>query len=395
MATREEKHATRGRAHLLFEMLRGELITDGWRSEEVRESLDLCLACKGCKGDCPVHVDMATYKAEFLSHYYKRRLRPRHAYAFGLVHEWAKVGTRFPRLSNAFTTFPLVSRVAKWAMDVAPQRTVPQFARERFTKSFARRQPSTPSARTPGAPHRVMLWPDTFNDHFFPEALTAAAESLEKLGCEVVLPPSGLCCGRPLYDFGMLDRAKHRLEEILDSLGSEIEAGTPIVGLEPSCISVFRDELGNLFPRREDARRLARQTLMFGEFVAQRLDAGAALPTLDRRAVVHAHCHHKAIMKTAGEKRVLDALGLDQQWPESGCCGMAGAFGFTSEHYDVSMAIGERALLPAVRAAEQDTLIIADGFSCREQIAQSTRRRAKTLAEVVHMALTQEQRASR
>jgi FAD/FMN-containing dehydrogenase/Fe-S oxidoreductase len=384
MATREEKHATRGRTHLLFEMLRGELVDEGWKSEEVKESLDLCLACKGCKGECPVHVDVATYKAEFLSHYYEHHARPRNAYAFGLIHRWAALGTRLPRLTNAATHLPLVSRAAKWAMGMSPHRSVPKFATTRFTRQYASRRRTAPPI---GTPQRVLLWPDTFNNHFFPKALSAAVDVLESVGCTIALPPEGLCCGRPLYDFGMLDHAKHQLREIMGRLSDEIAAGTPIIGLEPSCVSVFRDELVNLFPRDENARRLHDQVVMFGDFLGQRLDAGAKIPTLHKRALVHAHCHHKAVLGVTGEQKVVRALGLEAQWPQSGCCGMAGAFGFEKEHYDVSMAIGERVLLPAVRDADRETLIVADGFSCREQIAQSTKRRALHLAEVVQLAL--------
>ena len=385
MVTREEQHATRGRAHLLFEMLRGELVEDGWKSEKVKGALDLCLACKGCKGECPVHVDMATYKAEFLSHYYEHHRRPRHAYAFGLIHRWAAIGTRTPRLVNTVMRLPLVSRAAKWAMGMAPERRMPQFATTRFTRSYRPRVQSEASSQ--GAPGRVLLWPDTFNNHFFPETLAAAVEALEAAGCTVALPPEGLCCGRPLYDFGMLDQAKRQLREILDRLRGEIAAGTPIVALEPSCASVFRDELVNLFPREENARRLRDQVVMFSDFVATRLDGGTTLPTLPRKAIVHAHCHHKAVLGTDAEHRVLRALGVDYEWLDSGCCGMAGAFGFEREHYDVAMAVGERVLLPAVRAAPAETLLIADGFSCREQIAQSTDRRAMHLAQVAQLAL--------
>jgi Fe-S oxidoreductase len=236
----------------------------------------------------------------------------------------------------------------------------------------------------------VILWPDTFNEHFFPAALASAAEVLEAVGCTVTLPPSGLCCGRPLYDFGMLDQARKQLTEILRKLHDEIAAGTPIVALEPSCASVFRDELVNLFPDRDDARRLRDQVVTFGDYLARRLDDGATLPKLNVRALVHAHCHHKAVLKVDGERKVLDALGIEQTWPQSGCCGMAGAFGFERDHYDVSMQIGERVLLPAVRDADEGTLVIADGFSCREQIAQSTKRRALHLAEVAQLALHQD-----
>jgi Fe-S oxidoreductase len=234
---------------------------------------------------------------------------------------------------------------------------------------------------------RVLLWPDTFNDHFFPGTLAAAAEVLQHAGYEVVLPPDGLCCGRPLYDFGMLDRAKDYLRRVLRALRDEIGRGTPLVGLEPSCVSVFRDELGNLFPRDEDAKRLGAQAMTLGELLGDRCDDGWRPPALEAGALLHGHCHHKAIMKLDGERAVLHAMGLEVAAPETGCCGMAGAFGFEREHYDVSIAVGERVLLPAVRQAGRETLIVADGFSCREQVAQTTDRRALHLAEVLQLAL--------
>jgi Fe-S oxidoreductase len=375
MVTREERHSTRGRARLLFEMLQGEVIR-GWRSEPVKEALDLCLACKGCKSECPVNVDMATYKAEFLSHYYAGRRRPAAAYAMGLVHWWVRLAAHAPGLANALTQTPLLAAVAKAAVGIAPRRRIPALAPETFVAWFARREPR------PGSGRPVLLWPDTFNNHFHPETARAAVHVLETLGYRVLVPRRRLCCGRPLYDYGMLDTARGMLRRILDGLRPEIAAGLPIVGLEPSCVAVFRDELLNLFPTDEDARRLSRQTFMLGEFLAEH-----ELPAVRGRALVHGHCHHKAVIGFDSEAAVLTRLGLDVEVLDSGCCGMAGSFGFERAHYDVSMKVGERVLLPAVRAAAPDTTIIADGFSCREQIVQATGRRAWHLAEVVAAAL--------
>jgi Fe-S oxidoreductase len=263
---------------------------------------------------------------------------------------------------------------------MAPQRRIPAFAPQTFKDWFRRRGP-----RNRGRPP-VILWPDTFNNHFFPQTLAAAVEVLENAGVQVTVPEKDLCCGRPLYDFGMLKLAKHQLRQILDALRPDIEAGVPVIGLEPSCVSVFRDELHNLFPTDLDAQRLRHQTVTLGEYLSNR-DSGYQPPTLHRKALVHGHCHHKAIMGLGGEDKLLHALGLDYEVLQSGCCGMAGSFGFEDGKYDLSRAIGERVLLPAVRNADADTLIIADGFSCREQIAQETERRALHLAEVVQLAL--------
>jgi Fe-S oxidoreductase len=382
MALREEKHATRGRAHMLFEMLRGEAVTEGWKSESVKESLDLCLACKGCKHDCPVNVDMATYKAEFLSHYYDGRLRPRHAYAFGLIDRWSRLAMVAPELVNFVTQTPGLSAAAKRVAGMAPERRIPRFAPRSFTSWFHEREP----ARDRGTVDRVILWPDTFNNYFFPSTLSAAVEVLESAGVQVTIPTEPLCCGRPLYDFGMLDMAESRLKHILTSLHGEIEAGTPVVGLEPSCVSVFRDEMYNLFPTNQDALRLRAQTFTLGEYLSER---GGAFepPRLERHAIVHGHCHQKSVLTMDGDAKMLDALGVDYDLLDSGCCGMAGSFGFEEDKYELSQEIGERVLLPAVRDASDETLVIADGFSCREQIAQATGRRAMHLAEVLQLAL--------
>lgn len=379
MVTREEKHSTRGRARMLFEMLQGEVIHDGWHSREVLESLDLCLACKGCQSDCPMHVDMATYKAEFLSHYYARRLRPRHAYAMGLIHVWARVAAKMPRLVNFVGAAPLAKNIVKWLGGISQKRAMPRFAVETFREWWLKREQRGPS----GPP--VVLWVDTFNNYFHPQILRAAAEVLEAAGHRVIVPEEKLCCGRPLYDFGMLDYAKSLLGKILISLRKEIRAEIPIVGLEPSCVSVFRDELKRLFPFDEDADRLAQRVVTFGEFFTKYSDFH--FPKLHQRALVHGHCHDKAVMKMDGTQEFLKHLGLEFKLLDSGCCGMAGSFGFEAEHYEVSVRCGERILLPAVRGADEQTLLIADGFSCREQIEQLAHRRALHTAEVAAKAL--------
>ncbi|HEU5368086.1 MAG TPA: FAD-linked oxidase C-terminal domain-containing protein, partial [Ktedonobacterales bacterium] len=382
MVTREEADTTRGRAHLLFEMLQGNPLKGGWRNEAAREALDLCLACKGCKGDCPVNVDMATYKAEFLSHYYQGRLRPLTGYSMGLIYWWSRLASRLPGVANILTQTPVLSSLAKRLAGVAPARQMPAFATQTFKRWFRQHDQT---ADTKNAAPRVMLWADTFNNFFHPETAQAAVEVLEAAGFQVVVPETSLCCGRPLYDYGFLDLAEKLLRDILDTLRPQIEAGMPVVVLEPSCAAVFRDELRNLFPQDAEAQRLTSQTFLLSEFLEQKAP-GYALPQLKRRALVHGHCHHKAIMKMHAEQAVLQKMGLDMQIPDTGCCGMAGAFGFEKDHYEVSLKMGERVLLPAVREAERETLIIADGFSCREQIAQTTDRRALHLAQVIALA---------
>lgn len=379
MATGDEQHSTRGRARLLFEMLQGEVLTDGFRSEAVRGALDLCLSCKSCKTECPVGVDMATYKAEFLAHYYEGRRRPLRAYAFGLIDRWSALADYAPWLANVFTQIPPFSTLVKWALGVAPERRMPAFAPKSFRRGFR------PAAHARPVGPRVLLWPDTSNNYFHPEVAKAAAEVLEAAGFRVDIPRKRLCCGRPLYDHGMLTVARRRLEEILSSLREDIEAGVPIVGLEPSCVSVFRDELLNFFPADPLARKLSGQVFFLSEFLERE---GVTLPaTLNGHALVQPHCHHRASLRMDDEAAVLRKLGLDFTILDAGCCGMAGAFGFEREHHDVSMRAGERVLLPAVRAAPDDTYVVSNGFSCREQIAQATGRRVWHVAELLREAL--------
>jgi FAD/FMN-containing dehydrogenase/Fe-S oxidoreductase len=373
MVTLEEEHSTRGRAHMLFELLQGEVVDGGWKNEQVKQALDLCLACKACKSECPANVDLATYKAEFLSHYYEGKRRPLHAYAFGMIDKWAELGSLTPRIAN----FAGKASLLKEALGIAPQRQMPRLAKVSFQK-WARRQ------RVSGG--NVILWADTFNNYFRPDTSQAAYEVLTHAGFRVMVPQAHLCCGRPLYDFGLLDKAKQYLQRVLEVLAAEIDAGLPIVVLEPSCASVFRDELRNLFPDDARAERLRRQTFLLSEFLQQHAP-GYQPPRLSQKLLLHGHCHHKAIMKMTDEEALLRKAGTDLQVLDAGCCGMAGPFGFEKEKYAVSQAIGERVLLPAVRKTEPDTIIVSDGFSCREQIFQATGRHALHLAEALRHGL--------
>jgi len=383
MVTREEKHSTRGRARLLFEMMNGDVLTDGWRSEEVKDALDLCLSCKGCKHDCPVNVDMATYKAEFLSHYYAGRVRPRHAYSMGFINVWARLASIAPEIANFFSQTSGLSAVAKWMGGIAQQRAMPPFATETFKDWYFAR----PQRKTSG--QMVVLWVDTFTNYFKPERGKAAVAVLEDADYRVVVPRAHLCCGRPLYDFGMLDSAKRYLRNVLTTLQPAIEANVPVIGLEPSCTAVFRDELSEIFPANEDAKRLHDQTFYFTEFLHQQAKNWRP-PHIGGKALVHVHCHHKSVIGASDDMELLKKMGVEVSEPEKGCCGLAGSFGFEAGHYDVSMAIGEQRLLPAVRAADPDELLIADGFSCQTQIAQGAGRQAQHIAQVMASALARE-----
>ncbi|HEX3352827.1 MAG TPA: FAD-linked oxidase C-terminal domain-containing protein [Terriglobales bacterium] len=393
MVTLEEEHSTRGRAHMLFELLQGETITDGWKDKEVKKALDLCLSCKACKSECPANVDLATYKAEFLSHYYESNRRPLHAYAFGMIDRWAQLASVAPRVVNFVNRAPGLSHLLRRVLRLASQRHIPRFASTSFQRWARKQRTSMPGGtndRTSinAGDREVILWADTFNNYFHPETGRAAAEVLKHAGFRVTVPTSHLCCGRPLYDFGMIHRAKKYLQHIMRDLGSAIDAGVPIVVLEPSCASVFRDELRNLFPTDGRAMRLRNQTFLLSEFL-QHHAPGYQPPQLSGTVLLHGHCHHKALMKMEDEESLLRRMGSDLKSVDSGCCGMAGPFGFEESKFKVSQAVGERVLLPAVREAGSETFIVSDGFSCREQIQQATGRKALHLAEIMEFALRQ------
>ncbi len=380
-ATREEEHSTRGRAHLLFELLTGEELADGWRDRHVKDALDLCMSCKGCKHDCPVGVDMARYKAEFLSHWYSRRFRPAPAYSMGLLMHGARLASAAPGLANAVTHAPGISALAKRLAGVHTDRDAPRFAPVTFRHAWARRPDPRDRGGTP-----VLLWPDTFTDHFHPQTGVAAVRVLQDAGCAVTLPSRWVCCGRPLYDWGMLGHARLLLERTLRIIGAQIDAGVPVVVLEPSCASVFREELTDLLPRDHRAARLAAQTYTLAEYLDQHRPDWTP-PPVTGPVLAHGHCHDRSVLDFAAEQRLLQRAGAPVQVPATGCCGMAGAFGFEAAHYDVAQAVGEQVLLPAVRNASEQTTLIADGFSCREQIRQGTGRTPVHLADVLAAGL--------
>jgi FAD/FMN-containing dehydrogenase/Fe-S oxidoreductase len=378
MATREEKHSTRGRAHLLWEMMQGNVIKDGWRNKEVHDALELCLSCKACKTECPVNVDMATWKSEFLAHYYEGRLHPLHHYAFGFMDRWASMVAFAPSLANLPLKTPGINSVIKSLLGVAPQRTLPRFAAMNFRDQF--NKASTTFAESG---QQVLLWPDTWNNYFHPQALTSAAKVLTAAGATVQIPKRHVCCGRALYDFGFLDEARRYLLRILDEFEPQIAAGIPVVMLEPSCASVFRDELVNFFPHDERAVRLSKQTIMLSEMLT-RCPATWQPPQMPgQRILVHGHCHQKSLMTMNDEIKLLRSTGAEVDLLDSGCCGMAGPFGFEKDKFEVSQTLAERVLLPAVRAAGERDLIVSNGFSCREQIKQNTPRNAVHMAEVL------------
>jgi FAD/FMN-containing dehydrogenase/Fe-S oxidoreductase len=386
MVTRAEEHSTRGRARLLFEMIRGEVITTGWRSTEVRDALDLCLACKGCKSDCPVNVDMATYKAEFLAHHYAHRLRPAAHYSMGWLPLLAQMATRTPNLVNTLTGQPALAAILKRIGGIAPERQLPAFAEQPFTAWWRQRGDRTgPSPAAPRGP--VLLWPDTFTNAFHPGVGRAAATVLEAAGFQVLVPRQPMCCGLTWISTGQLDIARRVLTRTVRLLRAEIQAGIPLVGLEPSCTAVFRSDGPELLPGNEDLRRLSLQTKTFAEILTDRAPDWDP-PQVGGKAIIQTHCHQHAVLGTDADTQLMKRAGIDADRLGSGCCGLAGDFGFTRGHYDVSRAAGERVLLPAVRDADPATAVLADGFSCRTQIQQGdTGRVAVHLAELLADAL--------
>lgn len=389
-ATREERYSTRGRARLFWEMLQGHVLPDGWRSEAVKDAVETCLACKGCRSDCPTHVDMAAYKAEFLSHYYETKRRPRQAFTMGRIGDWAPWAARLPWLVNLVTQAPVLKGLAKRIAGVAADRDLPKLASTPFRATFeqaGRLGPST--SAQPSSGRKVILWVDTFCENFHPEIAHAAAEVLRHAGFHVTLPPKRkLCCGRPLYDFGLLDLARARLAAILDALTPLLEGDelASVVGLEPGCLSIFKDELLRQFPDDPRARQLASRTWLLADFLNVQ---GYQPPRYDATVVLHAHCHQKALFGTEGEKALLDRMGVRWTQLDSGCCGMAGSFGFHPGHSAMSASIGEEVLFPAVRRAATETLVLTNGFSCREQIRKGTGREAMHIAELLLAAQQQ------
>ncbi len=383
-ATREEEHSTRGRARLLFEMVQGDVITDGWRSIAVHDALDLCLACKGCRSDCPVNVDMATYKAEFLFHHYRGRFRPMAHYSMGWIPLWARLAAVAPRALNTVTHAPGFSTLVQKAGGIDAHRELPRFAEERFTSWFARR----PAAATAPSRGRVVLWPDSFVNNFDPDVGKAAVAVLESAGFDVEVPHRTVCCGLTWISTGQLRTAKRVLRRTLTTLSATLRTGTPVVVLEPSCAAVFRSDLPELLYGEEDAHRLADQTHTLGELLANKAPDWEP-PQITAHAMVQQHCHQHAVLGYTHERRLLTDAGVDTDVLDAGCCGLAGNFGFEKGHYDVSVACAEDKLMPALRDADPDTLVLADGFSCRTQIRDlAADRRPMHVAQVLAAALS-------
>ncbi|MFK0235709.1 FAD-binding and (Fe-S)-binding domain-containing protein [Streptomyces vinaceus] len=397
--TGEERHSTRGRARLLHEMLAGEVLTGGWRSPEVAQALDLCLACKGCLSDCPVGVDMASYKAEFLHRHWAGRLRPLSHYTLGGLPAWL-------RLIAALRLAPFANAAARRlpVPGLARERPLPPLAAEPFTRWWRRAAgeaaapqgplrpgplPGSLPSPLPGpapAASGVTLWPDTFTEYLSPRTGRAAVRVLRDAGLAVSLPPKGVCCGLTYLSTGRLDRARAVLRRTLDAVG---DVRGPVTVLEPSCAAALRTDLPALLPDDPRAERLAAAVRTFAETLEEYAPQWRP-PRLDRPAVGQTHCHQHAVLGDAADRRLRERAGLGGEL-SGGCCGLAGNFGFEPGHHEVSVACAEEQLLPALRAAPPGAAVLADGFSCRTQIAQLAQlpdgSRARHLAELLAEAL--------
>jgi Fe-S oxidoreductase len=413
-ATGQEQHSTRGRARLLWEMLAGALQKEGFQSEAVHEALDLCLSCKACKTECPVAVDMTQYKSEFLAQRYKGRLHPLHHYVFGFADLSARLGSITPAITNALLNGPLTSPLIKHIVGIAQERQLPRLAskpyrqsRPKFDETTNVPRPSNGASvldQKPGAPglasetrdstkvgispsQPVVLWADTWNNYYHPQTLIAAESVLTQAGFRVQTTKGHICCGRALYDFGLLSNARAYLIKVLDRVAPEIEAGLPFIFLEPSCASVFRNEALDFFPdgRLSDlARKMSTQVWLLADWLAAKAPDWVTGRLQGAQVLVHGHCHHKAVFGgPTSEIALLRKAGAAVELINSTCCGMAGPFGFEAEKFEVSKAIANLDLLPAVNAAAPTTIIVADGFSCREQIHQLAHREALHFAEIL------------
>jgi Fe-S oxidoreductase len=390
--THEEEYSTRGRARLLMEMVRGDVVPDGWRSEAVLNALDMCLACKACRKECPVEVDMATYKAEFLAHHYARRLRPASHYSMGWLPAIGMLVTAPPGVAgllNGTLRNPVVAAVAKRAGGIAPEREIPAFATEPFTRWFRKRNHGSDG---PGGGRRVVLWPDSFSNFFHPEVAQAAVRVLESAGFSVSVPSRPVCCGLTWITTGQLGTATRLLRRTIRTLLPDLRAGVPVVVLEPSCGAVFRSDAAELLGS-DHARLLASRTRTLAEILTEAdwpgpsgdpgggTEVAAGTPAAPHKAVAQVHCHQHAILGFDADAELLRRCGVDLEVLDSGCCGLAGNFGFERGHYEVSAACAERGLWPAAREAGPGTAILADGFSCRTQLAA-----AKTGRQGLHLA---------
>ncbi len=389
--TGDEQHLTRGRANTLRLAISGQLGAEAFTSDAMKDTMQLCVGCKGCKRECPTGVDMAKMKTEFLYHYNKRHGVPLKDKLIAYLPRYAPMASRIAGILNLRDKVPGLAGLSEWMLGFSAKRTLPQWRPDIFDADASGVHPdSCPVGQA------VVLFADTFSTYFEPENLHAAKRVLDAAGYRVAIarPPKGerpLCCGRTFLAAGLVDEAKAEARRMADAVLPFVRAGVPVIGLEPSCLFTLKDEFASLLPK-DEAEDIAAKAMLFEEFIADEIDAGTfrldLKPLPHSKALLHGHCHQKAFAAMgAVEKTLRFVPGLSVETIESSCCGMAGAFGYEADNYETSIKMAELNLLPKVRAADTDTLIVADGTSCRHQIADGAARDAVHVARVLDMAL--------
>ncbi len=393
-ATGEERYSTRGRAHLLHELIRGELIKEGFSNKDIADSLEHCLSCKACKSECPTQVDIASYKSEFMAKHYQQNKRPYNHYFL------AHIGTLLPRAAkysgpaNFFQKGIFGSAVRKF-LDIHPQKDLPAISKEPFTTAVAKESTSTDDhfyyIGDQSQP-TVVLWADTVNNHYRPHLLHSAIAIAKTCGYSIAVAKSHFCCGRPLYEYGYLDQAKQQLQQILDNFQDNLPESAPVIVLEPSCLSVFKDELLRMYPDDDRATDLSSRATTVTAWLST-LDTLAVTPF--KHGILHLHCHDKAITNGASDRQWMNQCFENVTEPESGCCGMAGTFGIKNKTHHIGQKLFNRALAPAIQAATNDTIVVSNGFSCAEAIRDNTTQKALHPLEVIEQCLIKKPRQTK
>lgn len=389
-ATREERYSTRGRAHLLHELARGQVFANGWQDTAIADSMEHCLSCKACKSECPTQVDIASYKAEFMYRHFKDRRRPLAHHVFGRIGQWLPLLSKSPRLVNALQD-SIGGTVAKSILGISRSKALPSLAHQTFlqwAESYAQTHAHVHDKHFYRFGRKsdacVVLWNDSVNSHYSPAILQSAVSVLIKVGFQVAIPRMGFCCGRPLYEYGMLDEAKASLKNILDNFYPHLPAQSRVLVLEPSCLSVFKDELLRLYPESEQACDLSNLCTTLGEFLVHQ---EITIKKPFEFGILHLHCHDKSLNLAQHDRQLLQACVKRLDEVETGCCGMAGSFGMRSKTRTIGQTLFNRALKPAIKIADSNAVVIANGFSCREQIVEGTARRVLHPIEVLEACL--------
>ena len=386
-ATSQERFSTRGRAHLLHEMLRGEVIKDGWDNQEIAHSMEHCLSCKACKSDCPTQVDVATYKAEFMAQHFKNNKRPLNHYVFGGIGRYLPLLSKAPRVVNKLVSNSLVKKVISKSLDIVEHHNLPILDHQPFSDwAQLNAYQSTKDFYWFGDDSNppVVLWIDSFNGYYRSKVLKSAVRALLSVNYKVAIARRRFCCGRPLYEHGFLDQAKKQLNEILDDFLPKLPTQAKVIVIEPSCLSVFKDELINLLSSDQRAHELSQRMIGLIDFLCE---AGIRPQRKLKKAILHLHCHHKSKPTEDQDNAWLTDCFEELIEPESGCCGMAGSFGIKKQTHEIANHLYQRKLGPAIDNADDDSILITNGFSCREQIESHSTKATLHPVEIVELCL--------